>query len=162
MQYADEAAHAKVAEGFPVGKKVVHRGSFEHQTPYKCLAYQSGSYVSSGNAHNITIDTAEYDPMGLLDKTNNRIKAPVAGIYMAVASAWDQTGAGNMSLSVLVNGTVQRYVGFVITAQILQGSCLLKLSGGDYVSAQVSAPNTNTMGGGSDRSYLHLHYLSST
>jgi hypothetical protein len=110
----------------------------------KARAYRQAAWTSGGGSAAIVFDTASYDPLGLFNLTNGRFTAPVAGDYLAIASASLITNATNQ------NANLQFWVS---GATVLQGAVANQPNSGAGMQAALSEIVPMTAG-----QYLELHY----
>lgn len=112
----------------------------------------------NGSLQTMPLGSIDYDPLSL--RSGNTIVVPKAGVYLAVVS-FNTNPLGALFTAFAVNGSTIRYGNYQVSAVILQASVFLKCNAGDAISGLIQGPNTQTLVQGSDRSYLHVSFLSS-
>jgi hypothetical protein len=163
---------ATVANGFPIGARIEHRGTFIDYTPYKARFFQSAAQsIPTGVLVYTTITnvTANYDPNSSVTPATGTWRAPFPGKYHVSAGVTIVAGAaGWMSSFILVNGLLASSGGVIPSNPNLGGTGTSVVSDDlDLLSNQaVTLAVLQNSGGiintspGSGAVYLAVHFLS--
>lgn len=118
--------------------------------------------IGSGISTALTFDAEAFDTAGLHDTAvaNDRLTAPVAGIYQVSAGlSWAGVGFGTRELALDVSGTCC-FASSNDAGGLRQNvSDLLKLAAGDFVVARVFQDSGGVVDARPERTFLAMHWV---
>ena len=124
------------------GSTSVVNGKFAPNMPCAQI-YRGTSDITnfaSGSQAKVALNTADFDPAGLFDSTNNRLNIPADGLYCILANLRFTVLAStpNPYISIFKNGALLKdgvqFVGVSgVTEARLTAACIAKLNRTDYI-----------------------------